>query len=153
LAANYSSLGMKTEISEVQEDDIAILQQLFLSVRRNTFDWLDTSEYKLEDFNKQTVNEFILVARCENIVVGFISLWIPDSFIHHLYIKNEHKATGVGKALLQEIQNTMPSPIKLKCLKKNKIALNFYNKNGFEEIENGVGTEGEFSILQYIRSH
>ena len=144
---------MEIEISEIHEGDLVMLQQLFLSVRRDTFDWLDTLDYKLEDFNEQTVNEFILVARHDNIVIGFISLWLPDSFIHHLYIKNEYQATGVGTALLQRIKNIVTPPIRLKCLKKNEIALSFYKRNGFEEKENGVGPEGEFSILQFVEQY
>lgn len=143
---------MEIEITQIHDDDIETLKQLFLSVRRDTFGWLDTSEYKLEDFSKQTFNEFILVARCDNIVVGFISLWLPDSFIHHLYVKNEYQSKGVGTALLQEIKNTIAHPIKLKCLKKNEIALDFYQRNGFEETGSEHGDDGEFSILQYRRS-
>jgi ribosomal protein S18 acetylase RimI-like enzyme len=143
---------MEITISEIVKDDIIILQQLFLSVRQQTFVWLDTSFYQLTDFNEETKGELILVAKCDDKIAGFISVWTPDAFIHHLYIKKEYQGAGIGTALLKEVKNRFSVSIRLKCLKDNKVAIDFYKKNEFKEKETGIGDNGEFGVFEYSRS-
>lgn len=136
------------EITEKKLNDVGFLRQLFLCVRQNTFGWLDTTEYVLEDFDNETKGELILVARLNQIVIGFISIWLEDNFIHHLYIDRKYQDQNIGTELLRTAIRKMTSPIRLKCLKRNFRAINFYHQSGFTEIETGFSDEGEYILFE-----
>lgn len=140
---------MTLRISEITTEDIPALRSLFLTVRRTTFSCLDTTSYELTSFDKETEGEFILVAHIDTTVAGFISVWIPDHFIHHLYIKNEFQGIGLGSQLLRAITDKLKFSIKLKCLQKNKSAIDFYEKNGFIQKETGLSDEGLYILFEY----
>ena len=140
------------QIFEKNKDHIPDLQRIFLEVRRKTFYWLeDVADYKLSDFDKETEGEFVLVAVLNDKVVGFISLWLPDNFIHHLYIDEKYQHQNIGSILLDEAIKVMDSPIKLKCLVKNENAIKFYEKKGFAAIEKGVSNHGEYILYGFLK--
>ena len=135
------------QIVEKNKKHIPDLQRIFLEVRQKTFYWLDTQNYNLTDFDSETEGEFILVAVFNDEVVGFISLWLPDNFIHHFYIDEIYQHHKIGTKLLKEAIQIMNTPIKLKCLEKNIIAIDFYKKKGFIPIDKGVSNHGEYILF------
>jgi GNAT superfamily N-acetyltransferase len=136
------------EISEGSQEDLTGLRELFLRVRQNTFSWLDTSAFNLLDFDKETIGEYILVAKDGRDPVGFISIWIADNFIHHLFVDEQHQGEGVGTMLINEAIERINFPIRLKCLESNIKAINFYKKNGFAEIGKGMSEEGAYIVFE-----
>ena len=110
---------MVVKISEINEKDIDTLRCLFLKTRLTTFSWTDTSNFKLADFDAQTKGEYILVARAYEKVIGFVSVWVADNFIHHLYIDEEFHNQHVGTKLLKSIYDKFGLPIRLKCEENN----------------------------------
>ncbi|HDZ9270902.1 TPA: GNAT family N-acetyltransferase, partial [Vibrio cholerae] len=58
-------------------------------------------------------------------VVGFISIWEPDNFVHHLYLATEYQGQGVGSMLLNCAKMKYGN-LSLKCMVQNQKALNFY---------------------------
>jgi ribosomal protein S18 acetylase RimI-like enzyme len=136
------------QIFEKNKNHIPDLKRIFLEVRQKTFYWLEDSiEYNLDDFDRETAGEFVLVAVLNNKAVGFISLWLPDNFIHHLYIDEGHQHKNIGTILLNEAIKTMNSPITLKCLIQNTKAVEFYIKKGFIEKEKGFSNHGEYILF------
>lgn len=92
---------------------------------------MDPESLTASSFDKDTEGEFILVALVDNEIVGFVSVWSRDNFIHHLYVSNHFQNKGIGLRLLNSLIKKAPSELTLKCLVKNKLALNFYlNKDG-----------------------
>ncbi|MDJ1485469.1 GNAT family N-acetyltransferase [Cytophagaceae bacterium YF14B1] len=138
------------QIREKQQQDMAELRTLFLEVRQQTFLWIDTSVFTLLDFDKETEEEYILVALAENKVVGFISVWLADNFIHHLYVDNTYHNLGIGTQLLDVIINKIGLPVRLKCVEKNRSAMAFYTKRGFIEKLRGL-SDNEVYILFELR--
>jgi GNAT superfamily N-acetyltransferase len=134
-------------IREKRDGDLNSLRALFLQARCNTFTWLNTSQYKLSDFDDQTKEETILVALSSNQVIGFISLWMEGNFIHHLYVEDKHQGKSVGNELLQSALKIMKYPVTLKCLEKNTKAVEFYKKRGFIESEVGVTDDGSHIVF------
>ena len=132
--------------------DTDALRYLFLKERRNTFTWLDTSSFRLSDFEEETEEEYILVALEENIVIGFISIWVEDNFIHHLYIDEKHQNKGVGSKLLKAVVDKFGLPVRLKCLLNNVNAVEFYRKKGFEEKGKGATENGTYILLELPKS-
>jgi ribosomal protein S18 acetylase RimI-like enzyme len=139
--------GSLFKIIEFREDDLNSLRELFLKVRQSTFVWKDPESFDLFDFDTQTSGEYILTAFYQEKIVGFISIWLPDNFIHHLFIDEKFQKIGIGKELLKAAIDKTGFPIKLKCLEKNTQAVAFYKKTGF--IEKNKGGVGEDSYIAF----
>lgn len=136
-------------IAEMIPTDKPALRELFLQIRQQTFHWMDTSKFNISDFDKETDDEHIFVIHFNNTVAGFISFWQRDNFIHHLYIASEFQQKGLGTMLLQTLLEKTTSPVTLKCLKKNKRALIFYEKNGFTKKGTGIANNETYVLLEY----
>ena len=136
------------EIREIRNTDFDVLRKLFLKERQDTFFWLDPSEFKLDDFEKHIKGELVFVAIHEEIPIGFISIWMPNKFIHHFYVDQNYQGKGVGTLLLNAaIQETL-LPITLKCLEQNTKAVAFYRKKGFIEKERGPSEHGGYILFE-----
>jgi len=138
-------------IKEFRNSDLAALQKIFLEERKRTFTWNDVSEFKLDDFEKQTQGEYILNAFWNDVPVGFISIWMPNNFIHHLYVDHKYQGQNIGTELLQAAILKTKFPITLKCLEKNTKAVEFYFKKGFTEKEKGYSNNGNYILFELTK--
>lgn len=136
------------QIEEIRNIDRDALRKLFLTERQRTFSWLDTSAYQLDDFEKFTQGELILVALIDTIPVGFISIWLPNNFIHHLYVHQKYHGQNIGTALLKAAIKKTNFPITLKCLENNKNAVDFYLKKGFTAKSKGKSEHGTYILFE-----
>lgn len=141
---------MKIDITKFQESDREQLRQLYKEVRLTNFTWLEPEFIESSSFDKDTEGEFILIAKIDNEIVGFTSIWLDDNFLHHLYIKNHFQRRGIGTMLLNLTTKKIDSNITLKCLKKNEMAINFYLKNGWKLKSKGTSTEGKYILFEYL---
>lgn len=139
---------MTITILEASQNDLPALREIFLTTRMETFSWVKDADYKLEDFDKETEEEYILVAHVDDEVAGFISVWLPDSFIHHLFIKSSLHGLGIGKKLLDQTIKKLASTVRLKCLVNNVSAIRFYTNYGFAEIERGSSADGDYILFE-----
>lgn len=140
------------KIVEIRNKDYQPLKQLFLNERQRTFSWLDTSEFQLDDFEKHTQGEHILVALLDDIPVGFISIWTPANFIHHLYIDQKYQGQKIGTALLKAAINAFKLPLTLKCLENNTKAIQFYKKTGFTAKGKGQSGNGIYISFELSKN-
>ncbi|MFH6999533.1 GNAT family N-acetyltransferase [Flavobacterium sp. FlaQc-57] len=136
------------KITAIRKSDFEPLRNLYFKVRRGTFLWLDPSEFQLKDFDRDTKGELILVAHLNDIPVGFISIWMRDHFIHHLYIDQQHQGKNIGTQLLKAAIAKTQLPITLKCLENNLKAVDFYLKKGFIAIERGQSDHGGYILFE-----
>ncbi|SHH07759.1 GNAT family N-acetyltransferase [Flavobacterium defluvii] len=136
------------KIEEIKTNDFETLKILFLEERKRTFSWLDTSEFELDDFEKQTQGEYILVAHIDKIPVGFISIWMPNNFIHHLYVDQKYQGKKIGTELIKAAIQKTKFPITLKCLENNIKAVEFYKRKGFIEKEKGRSGNGTYILFE-----
>jgi GNAT superfamily N-acetyltransferase len=115
-------------------------------------EWLPAPERARSDFDRDTNGETIFVAVGEGGVLdGFVALWEPDSFIHHLYVRPEARRQGVASALLDALAEHFPFPWRLKCVRLNTVALDFYAKRGWKEVGAGKGVQGLYAVLELRR--
>jgi len=135
-------------IRSFEEQDRQKLSEIYLLCRIQTFYWTDSSLFTLNDFDAHTRDEDIWVAEYDDQIAGFMAVWPPDAFIHHLYVDVAHRGKGVGKALLDLAAQTYPSPLSLKCLVKNEAALQFYRALGWQVVEEGRDTLGEYFLMK-----
>ena len=138
-------------IIEFRKIDLQPLRELFLSERQRTFAEQDTSEFKLEDFDKQTQGEYILTAFLDDVPVGFISIWMPNSFIHHLYVAAPFQGKNIGTELVKAAVKKTKFPITLKCLETNTKAIEFYIKKGFTEKSRGYSGSGTYILFELMK--
>jgi GNAT superfamily N-acetyltransferase len=135
-------------IKKFETSDLPALAQIYLDARRETFHWMPEESFKLFDFFKDTLGEEIYVIFDKVITVGFISVWKPDSFIHHLYIDSNNQNKGYGKKLLSYALTTLPRPVGLKCVVQNERAVAFYQKQGWKIKESGTDEMGPYYFFE-----
>lgn len=135
------------EIKTFSEQYRNALRSIYLESRKSTFTWLETSTYQLLDFDQDTEEERIHVALEGDDVLGFISVWEPDNFIHHLYVSEHANGIGVGTQLLETAKKLSDKPLTLKCMNKNDMALKFYASKGFVIASQGSDDYCDYYVM------
>lgn len=120
-------------IRKAKEKDLDSLEILFQLTRQKTFTSVSPDEFKIGDYKKSVEGEEVWVAENEKIV-GFVSLWLPDNFIHNLFIHPNWQGQGIGSLLLKKAEDRLSSPMELKVTVNNFKACCFYQKYGWEKI-------------------
>jgi GNAT superfamily N-acetyltransferase len=82
-------------------------------------------------------------------IIGFISVYWEDNFIHSLYIHPSHQKQGAGRALLAAVQALDRGPLELKVDEVNVSARAFYHRLGWREVGDGVGQRGRWLRLRW----
>ncbi|XGA71752.1 GNAT family N-acetyltransferase [Chitinibacter sp. SCUT-21] len=114
------------------------------------FAHLANPQFLLDDFDRQTTGEHILLAcDMDKQLLGFIAVFEPESFIHHLYIAPRAQRRGVGTKLLAALPGWGERNHQLKCLKNNERALVFYQSCQFQIVGEGSGEDGDYWLLQH----
>ncbi|MBY0205062.1 GNAT family N-acetyltransferase [Paenibacillus cucumis (ex Kampfer et al. 2016)] len=88
-------------IREANIRDYPQLRQIYLDSRRESFHWVNTDEMTLDDFDRDTLEEQILLAEENAHILGFASLYVPNRFIHNLFVHPTAAGKGVGDLLLK----------------------------------------------------
>lgn len=122
-------------VKDMQESQQNELRDLYLISRKEAFYWLDSTGFKLTDFDNDTLGESVLVAVEYTKVVGFISIYLEDSFIHCLFVDPSKQGSGIGSLLLEEAKKRLNHQMTLKCLSKNQLGLAFYLKRGWKVLD------------------
>ena len=100
----------------------------------------------LAAFEASTRGERVLVAEDEGKIVGFVSLYEPESFVHHLFVHPDAQGRGIGRALLEEAVRLAGGRASLKCQTRNGRSIEFYRRLGWTE-----GECGESDVGQWLR--
>ena len=130
------------------EQDRAALEAIYRECRAEAT-WLPPAARANSDFARDTAGETLFVAiGSDDNPLGFVSVWAPDRFIHHLYVRSESRDRGIGKALLGYLSSQLPMPWTLKCLTANDAALAFYSGQGWSKVSSDVGDEGRYFVLE-----
>ncbi|ELI8335666.1 TPA: GNAT family N-acetyltransferase [Yersinia enterocolitica] len=140
---------MSIQIRQYQESDRPFLRTLYLASRQAAFSWLDEERFRLEDFDRSTLGETILVAIDGDDHLGFASIYTEESFLHNLFVDPKAQRLGVGKALLLAAQQLFTSHGSLKCLAKNQQALAFYRKQNWVAIASGKSNDGDYILMHW----
>ena len=126
--------------------DVADACVIFNEARAST-PGLPPAPVSIDEFRTLTEGELIVGARQQNgsdELLGFISIWEPDSFIHHLYVAVAHQGQRVGPALIDKIRVQLGTPLHLKCGSQNFKAQRFYEKSGWQKGAIEIGADGPY---------
>ena len=137
-------------IRELNHKDIDTVSDIYYQIRRLSFDWIDSNEIKIGDFHRDTKGEKVLVAELKGHVVGFISFWQSENFIHHLYVLPDYSSHGVGSQLLASCLKHINGVAMLKCVSANAKALSFYQNKGWKTIDYGASDGVGYQVMQLI---
>jgi len=130
--------------------DSHALQEIFRTNIENA-EWLPELA-RVSDFAKSSEGELVFVASSsDEEVVGFVSVQADGSFIHHLYVHSDFQNKGIGRSLLSSLQQWLPVPWRLKCVRKNQSALSFYLRNDWREAGSGESKDGPYVVLEWHR--
>lgn len=100
-------------------------------------------------FENETFGERVLVAETGSAeVVGFVSIYEPSQFIHHLYVDPARHGSGIGRTLLERAVAIAGGKASLKCQLRNPAALAFYRHLGWHP-----GEDGEADTGPWVRMH
>ncbi len=122
---------MTIVVRAARRTDWPALRALYLHARRDTFAWLPAERFAAGDFDEHTRGEALLVAQARDEgIVGFVSVWEPERFVHHLYVAGTRLREGIGAALLRALPGWPAARYRLKCLVRNERALAFWRIRG-----------------------
>ncbi len=110
-------------------------------------DWPLSKKGK-EYFSDLIENHYVIVAIVDNSIVGYLAGSIEEKGsyeeiqygeINNMFLKEESRGLGIGKSLINYFKDYCRekniSNIKVVASFKNKNAIEFYHKNGFEEFD------------------
>ncbi len=136
------------KIREMENADLTALRALYNEVRTKEFDWEKEEQISERDFDRDTDGERVLVLEQSGEVLGFVGIYEPENFIHHLYVSQNARGAGVGRQLIQAALATSHDAFTLKCVAENKNALLFYEKLGFKKVSEGISEDGRYFVLE-----
>ncbi|AVF38449.1 GNAT family N-acetyltransferase [Pandoraea apista] len=137
-------------VEALADADRRAVARLYYEVRVATMTWLDPSTFGENDFALHSAGEEVLVAKSDDgSVLGFVSVWRADEFIHMLYVRQSSQGSGVGARLLQALPGWPGRRYRLKCLVRNTRASAFYARHGFRVTGHGVSDEGEYEEMTF----
>ena len=134
-------------IREFEESDREALRNLYVASRNRAFTWSPIDHHQLADFDAHTEGERILIAAVEGEVLGFASIWEPESFLHNLFVHPSATRKGIGQALLGNCAKYFKKPPTLKCLVANSNALQFYKTQGWTILREETDADGPYFLM------
>ncbi|WP_460452154.1 GNAT family N-acetyltransferase [Alsobacter sp. SYSU BS001988] len=120
---------------------------MYVDARRVAFTWCPPSIFRTDDFERDSLGEAVYVAELEGRVAGFLSLWLPERFIHLLFVDPGLHRRGIGRALLSHALHILGPRVWLKCQQGNLNALAFYRSQGWSVTPGGSDEVGPWSYV------
>jgi ribosomal protein S18 acetylase RimI-like enzyme len=122
-------------IRPTKVEDILQLEDLFLITQRMTFSSRHADEFKIGDFQISIAEDVVFVAENDGKVLGFVSIYPADNFVHNLFVHPDYQRLGIGSELLIFAEKVLKKPITLKVAFDNESVGDFYKKHGYTEVQ------------------
>ncbi len=136
------------DIDVAQPADWPELERIYRETRLARFDWMRPERIEASTLARDAEGEAVYVAREAGRVSGFVSVWAPDRFVHHLYVDAARQRLGVGAALLEFAARRHPGALRLKCVERNQAARDFYLRGGWRVIDRGQSDDGDYLLME-----
>ena len=124
-------------LRRARSDEINACAALYERVGNATFSWRPKNWFRAADFLHFAKEEVVFIAEANGQILGLLSLYEPESFVHCLYVDQPAQGLGVGSALIAHATKEAPGPLSLKVDEPNKRANVFYKHLGFKREDSG----------------
>jgi GNAT superfamily N-acetyltransferase len=123
--------------------EIADAAALYVRAGTAAFTWRPAGHFTAEDFVRFAQEEEVWLALMGNALVGILSLFRADNFIHCLYVAPEAQRLGVGRRLVARLRRETGKPLSLKLDTPNTSAIAFYEATGWVRLNgpDDMGTD------------
>jgi len=111
--------------------DIAQAAALYQRSGTAAFTWRPPGYFQADDFKHFAEDEEVWLALAGDALVGILSLFRADNFIHCLYVDPDAQRLGVGRALVAHVRQEVGQPLTLKLDTPNRNAIAFYERTGW----------------------
>jgi len=132
-------------VRRARTDELATCAAIYEAVLRETFTWIPPERHKAQDFLDAARDEEIFVATDGGRILGIAALYLPQTFLHSLYVTD--RGRGIGRLLLRRVIAAAGGRLTLKCQTANRRAQDFYIREGFRCVE--AGEDGGVAWLRY----
>ena len=129
--------------------DLAACTDIYLAAARIAFPRLPPEEIRADHFQDSLREEEAWVAEIASEVVGLVSIYLPDRFIHSLYVDPPRHGMGIGRALLEQALRRCGGHGELKCQEGNRAACRFYMERGWRPVGWGWSSAGPWIRFRY----
>ena len=131
--------------------DLAACADIYLVAARIAFPWVRPEVIRTDaDHIADLVrDEDVWVAETAGGVAGFVSIHLPDRFIHSLYVDPARHGRGIGRALLDQALRRCGGHAELKCQERNRVACRFYAERGWRSVGWGWSSAGPWIRFRY----
>ena len=141
-------------IRELQEADLDKVADIWLDTNIKSHDFIPAQYWKS---NFESVKEALLQAEVyvyehDGEIQGFIGL--SDAYVEGLFVLDEMQSQGIGKTLLDHAKD-QKDELFLNVYQKNKRAISFYRREGFEIQHSGLdeATEEKEYAMEWHKKH
>ncbi|WP_448191682.1 GNAT family N-acetyltransferase [Azospirillum sp. sgz301742] len=138
--------GLRIVMRRATVTDGSRCAHIFLDARRKAFPWQPADRFGLDDYYDCVEDELVLVAEVDDEVVGFVSIDLPERFIHTLFVDPVWQQRGIGTMLLREALRELRGSAQLTCAARNAAARAFYEHNGWIPVP-GASDDREAHVL------
>ena len=121
--------------------EIADAAALYVRSGTAAFSWRPDGHFLAADFTRFAEEEEVWLALMGDALVGILSLFRPENFIHCLYVDPTAQRLAVGKALVAHVRKVVAAPLTLKLDVPNRRAIAFYEATGWERMT-GLDDQG-----------
>lgn len=121
-------------IRKANEKDTHALEILFQLTRQSTFILRSGDEFQIGDYQKSTAEDEVWVAEKIGEIVGCVSTYPFDKFIHNLFVHPKYQGQGIGSELLKIAEQNLSRPMTLKIAMDNLKVCGFYEKYGWYQV-------------------
>ena len=115
-------------------DEIAAAAALYERSGTAAFTWRPRGYFQAEDFKYFAEEEDVWLALAGDALVGILSLYAADNFIHCLYVDPDAQRLGVGRNLVAHLRRETGRPLTLKLDTPNAAAIAFYEATGWSRM-------------------
>jgi len=105
------------------------------------FSWRPVGHFQARDFIAFAKEEEIWLAYMSDALVGILSIFRAENFIHCLYVDPNAKGLGIGRALVDFVRQKAGHALTLKLDVPNRNAIKFYEATGWERMT-GLDDQG-----------
>ena len=132
------SLTIRKARTAAEIEDAAALYE---RAGTQAFSWRPIGHFQARDFIAFAQEEEVWLAHMSDALVGILSIFREENFIHCLYVDPGAQGLGIGKALVDFVRKKVGHPLTLKLDVPNRAAIAFYEATGWERMT-GLDDQG-----------